>query len=101
MLSVAVLIRGFILTRMFSADDPEYAQGFRTILATEPCHDLVANWWPPGHTLGFEHQFHHGVVVFLAAIEKSETVTPNFKDGVEIMAILMLKFCVRLPKRLP
>ena len=72
----------------FSAEDPEYAQGFRTILATEPCHDFVANWWPPGHMLGFEHQFHHGVVDFLAAIEKSETVTPNFKDGVEIMTIL-------------
>ena len=77
----------------FSADDPEYAQGFRTILATEPCHDFVANWWPPGHTLGFEHQFHHGVVDFLAAIKKSETVTPNFKDGVEIMTILEAGLC--------
>lgn len=72
----------------FSAEDPEYAQGFRTILATEPCHDYIANWWPPGHTIGFEHQFHHGVVDFLAAIEKGESVTPNFKDGVEVMTIL-------------
>jgi len=38
--------------------------------------------------IGFEHQFHHGVVDFLMAIEKSETVTPNFKDGVEVMTIL-------------
>ncbi|MBW8017045.1 MAG: Gfo/Idh/MocA family oxidoreductase [Planctomycetes bacterium] len=72
----------------FSAEDPEYAQGFRTILATESCHDFVANWWPPGHMLGFEHQFHHGVVDFLAAIEKGGSVTPNFKDGLEGMKIL-------------
>jgi predicted dehydrogenase len=57
-------------------------------LATEPCHDYIANWWPPGHTIGFEHQFHHGVVDFLAAIEKGSSVAPNFKDGVEIMQIL-------------
>ncbi len=77
----------------FSAEDPEYAQGFRTILATEPCHDYIANWWPPGHTLGFEHQFHHGVVDFLAAIEKGGSVTPDFKDGVEVMRILEAGLC--------
>lgn len=72
----------------FSAEDPEYAQGFRTILATEACHDFIANWWPPGHTIGFEHQFHHGVVDFLKAIETGGSVTPNFRDGVEVMTIL-------------
>ena len=74
--------------QFFSAEDPEYAQGFRTILATEPCHDFIANWWPPGHMIGFEHQFHHGVVDFLTAIDKSASVTPNFNDGVEVMKIL-------------
>jgi predicted dehydrogenase len=77
----------------FSVEDPEYAQGFRTILATEPCHDYIANWWPPGHMIGFEHQFHHGVVDFLAAIEKGGSVIPNFKDGVEVMTILEAGLC--------
>lgn len=72
----------------FSKDDPEYAQGFRTIMATEPCHKYIAGWWPPGHIIGFEHQFHHGVVDFLKAIAEGGSVTPNFRDGVEVMRVL-------------
>jgi len=74
--------------RFFSAEDPEHAQGFRTILVTEPCHKYVANWWPPGHTIGFEHQFHHGVADFLTAIDQGTGVTPNFDDGVKVMQVL-------------
>lgn len=74
--------------KFFSTDDPEHAQGFRTILATEPCHKYVANWWPPGHIIGFEHEFHHGVVDFLDAIGKGTAVTPNFHDGVKGMHVL-------------
>jgi predicted dehydrogenase len=74
--------------KFFSTDDPEHAQGFRTILATEPCHKYVANWWPPGHIIGFEHEFHHGVVDFLNAIEQGTAVTPNFHDGVKGMQVL-------------
>ena len=74
--------------QFFSTDDPEHAQGFRTILATEPCHKYMANWWPPGHSIGFEHEFHHGVVDFLDAIDKGTTVTPNFLDGLKGMQVL-------------
>jgi len=74
--------------KFFSTQDPEYAQGFRTILATEPCHAYIGNWWPPGHIIGFEHQFHHGVADFLTAIDKGGSVTPDFKDGVEVMKVL-------------
>jgi len=74
--------------QFFSADDPEHAQGFRTILATEPCHKYMANWWPPGHSIGFEHEFHHGVVDFLDAIDKGTGVTPNFLDGLKGMEVL-------------
>jgi hypothetical protein len=49
----------------FSLDDPDYAQGFRTILATEDVHDYVSAWWPPGHGLGYEHAFVHAVVDLL------------------------------------
>ncbi|MDP6542865.1 MAG: Gfo/Idh/MocA family oxidoreductase [Phycisphaerae bacterium] len=74
--------------QFFSAEDPEHAQGYRTILATESCHKYIANWWPPGHSIGFEHEFHHGVVDFLDAIDKGTTVTPNFLDGVKGMEVL-------------
>jgi len=74
--------------QFFSAEDPEHAQGFRKILATESCHKYIANWWPPGHSIGFEHEFHHGVVDFVDAIDKGTTVTPNFHDGLKCMEVL-------------
>ncbi len=74
--------------QFFSAEDPEHAQGFRKILATESCHKYMANWWPPGHSIGFEHEFHHGVVDFVDAIDKGTTVTPNFLDGLKCMEVL-------------
>ncbi len=72
----------------FSKDDPEYAQGFKKIIVTEPCHAYVDHWWPPGHIIGFEHLFHHGVVDFLDAIDRKTSVTPNFLDGVKGMQVL-------------
>jgi len=74
--------------KFFSVDDPEHAQGFRTIHATEACHKYMANWWPPGHSIGFEHEFHHGVVDFLDAIDKGTGVEPNFLDGLKGMEVL-------------
>ncbi|MDC0934970.1 Gfo/Idh/MocA family oxidoreductase [Pirellulales bacterium] len=72
----------------FSAADPDVAQGFRTILATEPSHDYVANWWPPGHTIGYEHEFTHAVVDFVDAVSSGRPVEPNFRDGLACMQVL-------------
>ena len=72
----------------FSADDPDYAQGFRTILATEPSHDYIEGWWPPGHIIGYEHEFVHAVVDFVNAIVKDEKIEPNFYDGMKEMQVL-------------
>jgi predicted dehydrogenase len=74
--------------KYFSADDPESEQGFRTILATEACHSYISNWWPPGHIIGWEHEFHHGVADFLNAIDGNGSVAANFHDGVKVMQIL-------------
>lgn len=74
--------------QFFSKDDPENAQGFRTILATEPVHDYIAHWWPPGHIIGYEHEFTHAVVDFMRAIETGTPIQPNFEDGVKEMEIL-------------
>lgn len=76
--------------QLFKRDDPAYAQGFRTILATEAGqHDYIAAWWPPGHIIGYEHEFHHGVVDFMKAIETGGTVEPNFYDGLKEVEVLV------------
>lgn len=75
--------------QVFSRNDPAHAQGFRTILATEAGqHDYIANWWPPGHIIGYEHEFHHAVVDFMKAIETGRTISPNFYDGLKEMEVL-------------
>jgi predicted dehydrogenase len=72
----------------FSADDPSYAKGFRTILATQGEHPYMRHWWPPGHIIGYEHEFTHSVVDFLDAITQKKEIKPNFADGVKIMEVL-------------
>ncbi len=75
--------------QLFQRDDPAYAQGFRTIIATEGGeHDYIANWWPPGHMIGYEHEFHHAVVDFMEAIEKGTGIEPNFYDGLKEVEVL-------------
>lgn len=75
--------------QLFLRDDPAYAQGFRTILVTEGGeHDYIANWWPPGHIIGYEHAFHHAVVDFMDAIANNTTVAPNFYDGLKEIEVL-------------
>ncbi len=67
---------------------PAGEQGFRTILATDPSHAYIAQWWPPGHTIGYEHTFVHAVADFLTAIERRESIRPGFADGVKVMHVL-------------
>ena len=74
--------------KFFSQEDPEYAQGFRTIVATEAVHDYIEHWWPPGHIIGYEHEFVHAVVDFLNAIDKGTAIEPNFYDGMRTLQVL-------------
>jgi len=75
--------------QLFQRDDPPEAQGFRTIIATEGGeHDYIANWWPPGHIIGYEHEFHHAVVDFMKAIEEGTSIEPNFYDGLKEVEVL-------------
>jgi len=74
--------------KFFSNDDSEHARGFRTILATEACHDYIKNWWPPGHIIGYEHEFVHAVVDFLGAVSNKTSISPNFHDGLKTMQVL-------------
>jgi predicted dehydrogenase len=74
--------------KYFSNEDPDHARGFRTIIATEPSHAYVGNWWPPGHIIGYEHEFVHAVVDFMKAIETKTKIEPNFYDGMKEMQVL-------------
>ncbi len=69
-------------------DNPADEQGFRTILVTNSTHPYLNAWWPPGHIIGYEHEFTHAVVDFLNALEKGTKITPNLEDGLKNMQVL-------------
>jgi predicted dehydrogenase len=67
------------------------AQGFRTVLVTEADHPFWEHWWPPGHTLGWEHTFVHEVHHLLRAIAGEGTVAPHgatLEDGYRASEVL-------------
>jgi predicted dehydrogenase len=72
----------------YNREDPDYQQGFKTILATEGVHKYIPAWWPPGHMIGYEHEFHHAVVDFMEAIDKGQDMRPNFRDGMREIEVL-------------
>ncbi|MAV36816.1 MAG: dehydrogenase [Planctomycetaceae bacterium] len=74
--------------QFFSREDPPTAQGFKTILVTESSHPYIANWWPPGHSIGYEHTFIHQVVDFVRCIQGATEMEPNFFDGLRTMEVL-------------
>jgi len=74
--------------QFLNLDEPAYEKGFRTNLVTNSTHPYVAAWWPPGHIIGYEHEFTHAVVDFLNALEKGIRITPNLYDGVKDIQVL-------------
>jgi predicted dehydrogenase len=72
---------------LYLRDDPQYAQGFRNILVTDPVHPYW-RWWPAGHIIGYEHTFVHVVYELMEAISQNQLPSPNFDDGVKNQAIL-------------
>jgi predicted dehydrogenase len=74
--------------QFYSNDDPPDSRGFRTILATEGVHDYISAWWPPGHVIGYEHEFVHAVVDFCKAVDTKTRIEPNFYDGMKEMEVL-------------
>jgi predicted dehydrogenase len=69
------------------ADDAATA-GFRRILVTEPSHPYLEGWWPPGHTLGWEHTFTHQARDLLIAIAAGDQPEPSFGDGLRVQRVL-------------
>ena len=63
-------------------------QGFRRILVTEPTHPYLGVWWPPGHTLGWEHTFTHEVKDLVEAVAAGTDPIPSFEDGLQVQLVL-------------
>lgn len=63
-------------------------RGFTTILVTEPDHPYLSAWWPPGHSLGYEHTFTHEAYEFLSAIGQERDPEPSFADGLYVQKAL-------------
>jgi len=74
--------------QVYFTDDADDVQGFRRVLATDPAHDYVGAWWPPGHTIGYGQTFTHEVVELLNAIGEDRQPVPSFVDGVKCQAVL-------------
>ena len=69
--------------------DPAHCMGFRNILVSEPGeHDYWEAWWPPGHTIGYEHTFIHEIVDFVNAVAGRKQITPDFADGLACCKVL-------------
>ena len=74
--------------KYMSKDDPDYAQGFRTIVVTEGVHPYVSAWWPPGHIIGYEHEFVHAAADFVKAVVENTDAWPSFYDGMKCMQVI-------------
>jgi predicted dehydrogenase len=74
--------------QVYDATAETGTQGFTRVLVTEPQHPYVANWWPTGHMLGYEHGFVHQAKDFVEAIAAGRTPSPSFADGVQVQRVL-------------
>ncbi len=74
--------------RLYSREDPEFAQGFRKILVTEGCHKFAEAWWPPGHIIGYGETFVNEAAELCKAFEENRNPTPDFLDGAKCQAVL-------------
>ncbi|NOU72876.1 gfo/Idh/MocA family oxidoreductase [Paenibacillus sp. LMG 31458] len=74
---------------VFLREDEPHLQGFRTIMATESVHKYAAQWWPPGHTIGYEHAFIHLIYEMISSMDSRHSRTyPDFYDGMKCQQVL-------------
>jgi predicted dehydrogenase len=63
-------------------------RGPRRILVTGPGHPYTANYWKPGHVIGYEHTFISALADFLAALDGGSEFHPNFQDALKVQQVL-------------
>jgi predicted dehydrogenase len=86
--SIAFDLEAMNELRVYDATAPAGEQGFRRVFVTEPEHPYMANWWPTGHTIGYEHTFVHEVVDFVTAITTGQQPEPSFAVGLHVQDVL-------------
>jgi predicted dehydrogenase len=65
-------------------DEADGLGGFRSVLVTQPEHPYLAQWWPPGHVLGWDVSFVHQWRDFVNAVLEDRPVPSrqaSFEDG--------------------
>jgi predicted dehydrogenase len=70
----------------YTTDEADRTGGFRDVLVTQADHPFLDMWWPPGHTIGWEHSFAHEWRDFLGAVIDGRPLSPeqaSFRDGYE------------------
>lgn len=72
---------------VYLPEDDDVA-GFRNVIVTQPNHDYMKSWWPPGHIIGWEHTFIHQYYEFLKAVTGVENNGPSFADGVAAQRVI-------------
>jgi predicted dehydrogenase len=72
----------------FDATDARNVQGARRLLVTGPDQPYSANFWKPGHIIGYEHTFIAALGDFLRAVESGERFHPDFADGLAVQRVL-------------
>lgn len=73
---------------VFSTDDAAEVQGSHNVLVTGPDHPYTADFWPPGHILGYEHTFILTLADFLRSLQSKETFHANFQDALNVQRVL-------------
>ncbi|MGJ4846254.1 Gfo/Idh/MocA family protein [Leifsonia sp. Le1] len=74
--------------QFYDATLPAGEQGFTRIIVTEPEHPYMANWWPTGHAIGYEHAFSHQIKDFVDDITDGRDPQPSFADGLHVQRVL-------------
>jgi predicted dehydrogenase len=72
----------------FDATDARNVQGARRLLVTGPDQPYAANFWKPGHIIGYEHTFIAALGDFLPALESGAPFHPDFEDGLAVQKVL-------------
>lgn len=72
----------------FNRNDPDLLQGFRRVSACDSGQPYANAWWPPGHTIGYEHLFAHEMYEFISGLNKKKANYPTFADGVQCQKVL-------------
>ena len=73
--------------RFYDATQPAKLQAYGNILVTGPEQPYAANFWKPGHSIGYEHTFIATLGDFLQNLSKGEPFHPNFDDAVRTQAV--------------